>query len=67
MDDDAVELTGNAPGARIFKCTVCGWEYSEADGLPEKGIAPGTKWEDVPEDFRCVICQVPKDKFKEKE
>lgn len=65
--DDAVELTGNAPGARIFKCTVCGWEYSEADGLPEKGIAPGTKWEDVPEDFRCVICQVPKDKFKEKE
>ena len=35
-----------------YVCDVCGWEYDEEKGYPEGGIAPGTKWEDVPEDFR---------------
>lgn len=30
-------------------CVVCGFLYSEAEGLPEEGIAPGTRWEDIPE------------------
>ena len=30
-----------------YVCDVCGWEYDEAEGYPEGGIAPGTKWEDV--------------------
>ena len=34
-----------------YVCDVCGWEYDEEEGYPEGGIAPGTKWEDVPEDF----------------
>ena len=34
-----------------YVCDVCGWEYDEEKGYPEGGIAPGTKWEDVPEDF----------------
>ena len=39
-----------------YVCDVCGWEYDEEEGYPEGGIAPGTKWEDVPEDlFRCPI------------
>ena len=44
-----------------------GWEYDEEEGYPEGGIAPGTKWEDVPEDFECPLCNVGKDQFSEVE
>ena len=33
-----------------YVCDVCGWEYDEQEGYPEGGIAPGTKWEDVPQE-----------------
>ena len=46
-----------------YVCDVCGWEYDEEKGYPEGGIAPGTKWEDVPEDFECPLCFVGKDQF----
>lgn len=46
-----------------FVCDVCGWVYDEREGFPEKGILPGTKWEDVPEDFLCPLCLVGKDDF----
>ena len=46
-----------------YVCDVCGWEYDEEQGYPEGGIAPGTKWEDVPEDFECPMCSVGKDQF----
>ncbi len=48
-----------------YVCDACGWEYDEAQGYPEGGIAPGTKWEDVPEDFECPLCSVGKDMFTE--
>lgn len=48
-----------------YVCDVCGWEYDEEAGYPEGGIAPGTKWEDVPEDFECPLCSVGKDQFSE--
>ena len=38
---------------RKWECIVCGWIYDEAEGLPEEGIPPGTKWEDVPHDWVC--------------
>ena len=44
-------------------CNVCGWVYDEAEGLPENGIAPGTKFEDLPEDFECPLCAVGKEDF----
>ena len=47
-----------------YICTLCGFEYDEAIGLPEEGIAPGTKWEDVPEDFLCPACGAGKDMFE---
>ena len=50
-----------------YVCDVCGWEYDEEEGYPEGGIAPGTKWEDVPEDFECPLCNVGKDQFSEVE
>ena len=54
-----------APGSRTFVCSICGWTYSEEEGAPDYGIKAGTAWEDVPEDFRCPICKVPKSKFEE--
>ena len=36
-----------------YVCEVCGYVYDEAAGDPDNGIAPGTKWEDLPEDFVC--------------
>lgn len=48
-----------------YVCDVCGWEYDEALGCPEKGIAPGTPWEEVHDDFECPLCGVGKDMFSE--
>lgn len=50
-----------------YVCDVCGWTYDEEAGAPEEGIAPGTKWEDVPEDFLCPLCSVGKDFFSKEE
>ena len=46
-----------------YVCNVCGYEYDEAEGAPDAGVAPGTKWEDVPEDFVCPLGGVGKDEF----
>ena len=48
-----------------YVCDLCGWEYDEDKGYPEVGIAPGTLWEDVPEDFECPLCCVDKEQFSE--
>ncbi len=47
-----------------YMCVVCGWIYDEAEGWPEDGIHPGTKWEDVPDDFECPDCGVGKEDFE---
>ena len=47
-----------------WECIVCGLIYDEKEGWPEDGIAPGTKWEDVPEDWTCPDCGVGKDDFE---
>ncbi len=45
----------------------CGYEYDPEKGDPENGIAPGTAWEDLPEDFVCPTCGLDKDSFEEEE
>lgn len=50
-------------GMKKYICSVCGFEYDEAKGIPEKGIAPGTKFEDLSEDFMCPLCGAAKDMF----
>ena len=45
-------------------CVVCGFIYHEAEGWPEEGIAPGTRWSDIPEDWCCPDCGVGKDDFE---
>ena len=47
-----------------YVCTVCGFVYDEAKGIPEAGIKPGTKWEDLPEDWTCPLCGATKAEFK---
>ncbi|WP_444545193.1 rubredoxin [Streptomyces brasiliensis] len=37
-------------------CQVCGLVYDEAEGWPDEGIAPGTAWEDIPDDWSCPDC-----------
>ena len=49
---------------KTYMCVVCGLVYEEEQGWPEDGIAPGTKWEDVPADWRCPDCDVGKDEFE---
>lgn len=46
-----------------WKCEVCGFIYDEAAGLPEEGIAPGTRWEEIPDDWVCPECGSPKEEF----
>ena len=48
-------------------CVFCGFVYDEAAGMPEHGVAPGTRWEDVPEDLCCPDCGNEKSAFRMEE
>ncbi|EGV27757.1 Rubredoxin-type Fe(Cys)4 protein [Thiorhodococcus drewsii AZ1] len=48
---------------KTYQCIVCGWIYDEAKGCAEDGIPPGTRWEDVPADWKCPECGVGKEEF----
>src|SRR5690606_41719593 len=47
-----------------WQCVVCGLVYDESLGWPDDGIAAGTRWEDVPEDWLCPDCKVGKSDFE---
>ncbi len=49
---------------RKWRCVICDFEYDEALGMPDDGIAPGTRWEDIPEDWSCPDCGAPKAEFQ---
>lgn len=46
-----------------WQCSVCGHVYDEAEGDPEHGIAPGTPWGDVPDDYQCPDCGAAKSDY----
>lgn len=50
--------------SRQYKCIICGHIYNEADGDPDTGIAPGTKWEDIPDSWTCPECGATKADFE---
>ena len=52
---------------RKFQCTVCGYVYEPEIGDPDSGIAPGTSFEDIPDDWKCPVCGVTKAEFEEVE
>lgn len=47
-----------------WQCFYCGFVYDEAEGLPEEGIPPGTRWEDIPDTFVCPDCGASKADFE---
>jgi rubredoxin len=49
---------------REYLCAVCGFVYREADGLPEEGFPPGTRWADIPENWVCPECGATKEEFE---
>ena len=47
-----------------YVCSICGFVYEEAAGIPASGIAPGTKWEALPDDWVCPWCKAAKSEFR---
>jgi len=73
-DDAALDESGYlcrralfCPGDRAVKrweCQICGFVYDEAKGLPSEGLAPGTRWGDIPDDWECPDCGTSKCEFE---
>ena len=59
--------SATTPSARPYKtwrCLACGFVYDEAEGWPEDGIVPGTRWEDIPTGWCCPECGARKEDFE---
>ena len=48
-----------------YVCNICGYEYDPEVGAPDQSIAPGTPFEELPDDFACPLCGVDKSNFSE--
>lgn len=48
---------------KVWQCRTCGYLYDEAAGDPAEGLAPGTRWVDIPSDWVCPLCGTPKAEF----
>jgi len=59
------EKTSSTSSDAIFICTICGFHYDPEEGDPTIGIPPGTPFEDLPDDYKCPICNAGKDYFRE--
>jgi flavin reductase (DIM6/NTAB) family NADH-FMN oxidoreductase RutF/rubredoxin len=62
-----VEKKEEKSGMKKYECTVCGYVYDPEEGDPDSGIAPGTAFEDLPDDWVCPICGASKEDFREAE
>ena len=60
--EEEVEVEVESSGD-IHSCDLCGYEYDPAEGDPERGIPPGTPFEDLPDDWTCPICAAEKEDF----
>ena len=63
MNSSAATSAAPAP-LKTWRCLACGYIYDEAEGWPEDGIAPGTRWEDVPMNWTCPECGARKEDFE---
>lgn len=50
---------------KSWVCVICQYVYDPAAGDPENGVAPGTAFEDIPDDWVCPLCGAGKDSFEE--
>ncbi len=55
---------GENNGMQKYLCAVCGYIYDPTEGDPDSGIAPGTAFEDIPDDWVCPVCGVGKEDFE---
>lgn len=58
------DMTTDTPVLQKYMCLICGYIYDEAAGVPDEGIAAGTKWEDVPMNWTCPECGARKEDFE---
>ena len=49
---------------KTYMCVICGFIYEEEQGCPDEGIAPGTRWEDIPDGWTCPDCDATKEDFE---
>jgi len=56
--------SGKIKRMKKYKCQVCGYLYDPELGDPDGGIAPGTAFEDIPDDWTCPVCGVTKEDFE---
>jgi rubredoxin len=47
-----------------YVCSICGYVYDPEQGDPDSGVAAGTNWEDVPDDWECPVCGAGKADFE---
>lgn len=47
-----------------YRCLMCGYIYDPQVGDPDNGVAPGTAFDDLPDDWTCPDCGVGKDEFE---
>lgn len=57
-------LKGGLWTMKKYVCTVCGYVYDPEAGDPDSGVAPGTPFEEIPDDWACPVCGVGKDMFE---
>ena len=57
-------LGANSGGMKAYMCLICGFVYDEDLGDPDSGIAPGTRWDDIPLSWRCPDCGAGKEDFE---
>lgn len=64
---DPAKLSDKAPAskAKKYRCLACSYIYDPAEGDPESGIAPGTPFDDIPDDWQCPVCGATRDMFEE--
>jgi len=59
-----LDLTYEESMMKRYICTLCDWIYDPEVGDPDGSIAPGTAFEDIPEDWVCPDCGATKDDFE---
>ncbi|MGV9633182.1 rubredoxin [Nocardia rhamnosiphila] len=49
---------------KLYRCVICGFEYDEELGWPDDGLAPGTRWKEIPDGWTCPDCGATKEDFE---
>ncbi len=50
-----------------YECMTCGYVYDPEEGDPQGGVAPGTRFEDLPDDWVCPVCGATREMFEKVE